>query len=407
MKRMIVFKTNSFPNISETFIVSNIKETIDADFKVNIIVDSINSIENTSQPDLLVQYSLLDLVSKLEQPQGKVNRYIKALKLLLNPVLFYYFIKYSIHKGKKTLDYIFILQFYNQYRAAAAFHVHFATAINPLFELKEIGFLKSKIVITFHGYDEHYLPKDELLKNVINNFNKHVDSITVNTLYLKNKLVSRGFDSTNIKIIPIGIDTFFFHNNKVQIINKEPFKLISVGRLVEIKGHFLGISAIKILKDRGYKIVYTLIGYGNEFKNLQQLVKDLNLENMVLFKGARNQNEIKKMLGEQDLFLMTSTSDKHNRCEAFGLVSLEAQAMGLPVIGFKSGGFPETLVEGKTGITVEDKNIVAMANCIEKFIKNPELLSEMSTNAVSHVNSKFDLKITNQQYIDLYDALKT
>jgi len=66
MKRTIVFKTNSFPNISETFIVSNIVEAIKYGYEVKIIVDAINAKTNTSQPDLLAKYDLLDKVSKFE-----------------------------------------------------------------------------------------------------------------------------------------------------------------------------------------------------------------------------------------------------------------------------------------------------------------------------------------------------
>ncbi|MFK5879880.1 MAG: hypothetical protein QM478_10345, partial [Flavobacteriaceae bacterium] len=148
----IVFKTKSFPNVSETFIVSNIVTSINKGYSFAIIVDEINTKENTSQLNLLEEFSLLDKVFKFSQPKGKRKRYIRTIRYLFNPILFYYFIKYFIYKGEKSLDYIFTLKFYLKYRKARAFHVHFATAINPLIELKEIGFLKSRIIVTFHGY---------------------------------------------------------------------------------------------------------------------------------------------------------------------------------------------------------------------------------------------------------------
>jgi colanic acid/amylovoran biosynthesis glycosyltransferase len=399
---LVIFKTNSFPTISETFIVSNIIAAIDAGFKVKIIVDNLNAINNTSQPDLLEQYGLLDNVFKFEQPRGKINRKIKALYLLLNPSLFYFYLKFSLFKGKKSLDYLFILKFYWKYRNAKAVHVHFATAIQPLFELKEIGFLKSKIVVTFHGYDEHRLPKGELLENLIFNFRNHVDYITTNTQYLKNKLVAKGFLANKIKIIPIGINTKVFKNDASEILGNQPFKIITVGRFVEIKGQSYGIKAVKLLKDRGYKIAYTLVGYGEYLNILQELVSKLNLEDEVTFSGSKNQNEIKALLNEQHLFLMTSTLDKQGRREAFGIVSLEAQAMGLPVIGFKSGGFPETLIEGKTGITVEDKNYDEIADVIELLINNNEKRNKMSLEAINHIKENFDNSIVTTKYLNLY-----
>jgi colanic acid/amylovoran biosynthesis glycosyltransferase len=402
MSNLIVFKTNSFPTFSETFIVSNIREAIDAGFEVKIIVDAINPKTNTSQPNLLARYGLLDKVFKFEQPIGKIIRKIKAVYLLLNPLMLNYFIKYCIFEGRKSLDYVFVLKFYWEYRNAKCFHVHFATAINPLFDLKEIGFLKSKIVITFHGYDEHSLPEGELLKDLIGNFNKHVTHITANTQYLKNKLVAKGFSGNKIKIIPIGIDTHFFESKITEITEQQSFNMITVGRFVELKGQSFGIKAVKLLKDKGYKIAYTLVGYGEELNNLQELVSKLNLDDTITFCGSKNQEEIKALLKEQHLFLMTSTSDKTGRCEAFGVVSLEAQAMGVPVVGFKSGGFPETLIEGKTGITVEDKNHTEMASAIELLINDHEKRNRMSAAAKTHIKDNFDSSKATIKYIELY-----
>ncbi|PIZ07922.1 MAG: hypothetical protein COY56_06520 [Flavobacteriaceae bacterium CG_4_10_14_0_8_um_filter_34_31] len=402
MNNLIVFKTNAFPTFSETFIVSNITAAIDAGFKVKIIVDTINQKSNTSQPAILEEYRLLDKVSKFRQPKGRINRYLKAFKYVLNPLLFYYFLRYLILKKKVSLSYLFILKFYKDFRNTKTFHVHFATAIHPLFELKEIGFLKSNIVVTFHGYDEHGLPKGKPLKNTIHNFNKYVSHITANTQYLKNKLVARGFSEKDIKVIPIGIDTNFFKKTEAINTEIEPFKLITVGRFVEIKGQAYGIETVKLLKDKGYPIVYTLVGYGEELKKLQELVAKLNLEDTVTFFGSGNQDEIKTLLKEQHLFLMTSTSDKSERCETFGVVSLEAQAMGLPIIGFKSGGFPETLVEGITGITVKDKDIEAMASAIENLMLNNDRLLEMGMTAKKHIRDHFDSSIVTCKYLALY-----
>lgn len=402
MNNLIIFKTIAFPTISETFIVSNIVEAVKKGYEVKIIVDSINPKANTSQPNLLTQYGLLDKVSKFEQPRGKVNRYIKAVYFLLNPVLFFYFIRYIKMKKKISLSYIFILRFYLKFKKVKIFHVHFATSIHPLFELKEIGFLKSKIMVTFHGYDEHFLPKGELLKDLIYKFNKYVFQITSNTQYLKNKLEAKGFLANKIKIVPIGIDADFFENDTSEVVEKQIFKIITIGRFVELKGQSYGIKAVKLLKDKGYNIAYTLVGYGEEFSKLEQLVKKLNLEDMVTFCGSKNQDEIKALLKEHQLFLMTSTSDKTERCETFGIVSLEAQAMGVPVVGFKSGGFPETLIECKTGITVEDKNYTEMADIIELLINDQEKRNRMSEAAKKHIKDNFDTSKVTVKYIELY-----
>ena len=89
------------------------------------------------------------------------------------------------------------------------------------------------------------------------------------------------------------------------------------------------------------------------------------------------------------------------RRETFGLVSVEAQAMGIPVVGFNSGGFPETLLEGKTGFAVEDRNVEQLVTKIEYLLGHPSIYSDMSKAAIKHAQ-KFAHDKTTQQYLDLY-----
>lgn len=403
MNNLIIFKTNAFPSISETFIVSNIVETIKMGYEVKIIVDAINTKTNTSQPDMLEQYGLLDKTVKFTQPTQKIFRYVSALYLMLNPFLLYYFLKFWIVKQKKSLDYLFLLKFYWKYRNAKAFHVHFAMAINPLLELKQIGFLRSKILVTFHGYDAHNLPNGKALNKLIQNFDAFVFKITVNSVFLKNILISKGFHESKISIVPIGIDIKFFKNDLPLLVSKDSLKLITVGRLVALKGQEYGLRAVKLLIDKGFSVHYTIVGTGSELAKLMDLTKQMKLETNVTFAGNSSQQEIKQHLLEHQVFLMTSTVNEAGAREAFGVVSLEAQAMGLPVVGFQSGGFPETVIEGETGFIVEDQNVVAMANAIEKFMLDENLLHTISEKAKDHILNTYTFEKTTGQYLKLYE----
>jgi colanic acid/amylovoran biosynthesis glycosyltransferase len=399
----IVFKTNSFPEKTETFIVANIVETIKHGFRISIIVDKIKSKKNSSQPLLIDQYKLLDRVVSFSPPEGKISRYLKAIQLVLNPIIFYFFVKYWLLKKQKSLDYIFILHFYKNFRNTKVFHVHFANTLSPLIELKKIGFLDSLLIVTFHGYDAHFLPKGNNLENLLDDYKNYVDQISVNSSYLKNILVSKGFSIGHIKTIPIGYDSAVFKIEKPKIFNNNPFKIITVGRLEKIKGHEYGIRAIKLLLERGYKIDFSIIGEGSEFKKLKALIKELNLNDTISLMGSKSQLEIKELLKSHQLFLMTSTADENNRREAFGVVSLEAQAMGLPVIGFDSGGFPETIIENKTGILVKDKDYNDLSKSIETLINNAELYKSMSDYAIEHVQKNFNANCTSKKYVDFYN----
>lgn len=400
-KKTIIFKTKSFPTVSETFVVNNVVEAIKNGFKVTIITNKKNDPSLSSQQQLLNEYNISTLTQEYKEPKGKKKRFLKAGGVLLNPVLNYYFIKYVALKKKKSLSLLFQLAYFSSYRTST-FHVHFANALEPLLELKKIGFLKSKILVTFHGYDAYFLPIGKPLENLVNDYKLYVDHITVNSAYLKQLLVEKGFRDSKILIIPMGVDTTIFKpaNTKKEIT--PPLKLITVARLVDLKGIDYGIRVLKKLIDKEHNVQYTLVGEGPEKERLKALCDTLGIASQVHFLGKKSQPEIKSLMEDHHLFLMTSTKDKDGRREAFGVVSLEAQAMELPVIGFKSGGFPETLVEGKTGFLVEDQDVVAMAAAVEKLINNSELLQQMGKQARIHVLQNFSFEKTTKKFLDLY-----
>ena len=106
--------------------------------------------------------------------------------------------------------------------------------------------------------------------------------------------------------------------------------------------------------------------------------------------GQASQNEIKNLLDKSHLFLMTSIADTTGRQETQGVVTAEAQAMGLPVVAFKSGGVPFTVLENKTGLLVAEKDTQAMAHAITTIIENPERYKQMSKAANLWANAQFN-----------------
>jgi len=135
---------------------------------------------------------------------------------------------------------------------------------------------------------------------------------------------------------------------------------------------------------------------------LRQKINDLGLKKEISLKNGGNQNQIIQLLHRHHLFLMTSVTDNTGRAEGQGLVTAEAQATGMPVVGFNSGGVPETIQDGKTGFIVEEGNINNMADAIEKFILNPDLISTFGKEAREFVDRKFNNKTQTQNIIDLY-----
>jgi colanic acid/amylovoran biosynthesis glycosyltransferase len=406
VKPSITFKLNRFPEISETFIVSNIIYAIRQGFNVSVLCDTFLGLSNSSQQEELKHYGVEDkIIPAIKAKQKTIAKFIQLSSFLFKPRNVYFTLKYRAYKSKGFLNCAFILKQYEHLPYNPVFHIHFNPTLESLFDITDIGYINPKVIITFHGYDA-FLETEESFQSKYGVFyKKYVKAVTVNSNYLKKAVLNLGVDEHLIRLIPIGIDSATFKGIPKALIANQQIEIVTVGRLVQLKGHLYGLQTIKRLIEQGYKVHYTIIGEGTERANLEYTTKNLELEKQVTFTGMASQEQIKRYMEKCHIFLMTSTfDDVSKRREAFGLVSVEAQAMGLPVIGFKSGGFPNTIIEGKTGFAVEDRNDKDLAAKIVHLLENPLLYQEMSKSAIDHA-AIFDQKLTTQQYLDLYEEL--
>lgn len=398
----IYFKLKAFPQISETFIVSNLVYAKQKGFDIKIHTDKYLGLKNSSQASLLKENNIEDdVVKAFRFSPNKIVKLLQVFKMLLDFRVLTHVYPYYKLKRKKNLSPLAELYQYRKLKSSVV-HVHFNNALAPLINLKKIGFVNPKCIVTYHGYDAFLHDKKDFQKIYGDFYHQNVVAVTTNSEYLKKQVISLGIQPAKIKVIPIGVD-FKKFKGQAKVLNKtKQIQLITVGRLVQLKGQIYVIRAISELVKQGYHISYSIIGDGHYEKVLKAEVSKLNLQECVNFEGSKSQDEIISYMQAADIFIMSSTyDDLTKRREAFGLVSVEAQAMGLPVIGFNSGGFPDTIIEGQTGFAVEDRSHLAIAEKIKVLSENKELYHQMSLAAIENA-STFDFKHTTQKYLDLY-----
>ena len=102
---------------------------------------------------------------------------------------------------------------------------------------------------------------------------------------------------------------------------------------------------------------------------------------------------------------MTSVYDKIGRRETQGVVTAEAQACGLPVVAFRSGGVPYTIEEGKTGFLAEEKNVLEFTQHLRKLCIDEPLRKKMGQNARKFIEDNFCLSKLAQKQISLYEEV--
>ncbi|MFS0777202.1 glycosyltransferase family 4 protein [Neobacillus sp. 3P2-tot-E-2] len=271
-----------------------------------------------------------------------------------------------------------------------------------------------KIILSLHSVTFISPPymKDEMLPYYLDQAN----AIVVNSRFLRNHLIEKTNCNTNkIFVNYLGVNTDQF-KPKWQLDSTAPLEIIKqelgvsnnkvllyVGRLVEIKGvhYILEVMPELIKADPTIRLI--IAGsprehkvYSEHLRNLAESVKD-----HVVFTSFIPNDKIHELFQVSDLLLVPSAQN-----EAFGLVNLEAMSTGIPVIATKSGGMPEIIDHGKTGLLIDPSNVSEeLIKHIPDLLSNPGKLEQMGKESVLRVRNYFTWQHTVERLLKLYRNL--
>ncbi|MCX6797642.1 MAG: glycosyltransferase family 4 protein [Candidatus Falkowbacteria bacterium] len=164
--------------------------------------------------------------------------------------------------------------------------------------------------------------------------------------------------------------------------------LLSLGRLVKRKGFDSVLAVLKDLPaDLAAKIVYVIIGQGPEEERLRALAT-----NQVIFVGAATEAEKWAWLELADIFIMPARDlrDLDGDFEGFGIVYLEANLCGRPVIAGASGGVSDAVVDGLNGLLVDPDNLGEIRDAIIKLASDKELRAKLGRQGQERAQTKFN-----------------
>ena len=170
----------------------------------------------------------------------------------------------------------------------------------------------------------------------------------------------------------------------------------TISELHKNKGLEYLIRAVKILcQSAAADLTLVIIGEGEERKNLEDLIKELKLENTVFLLGRRE--NAAQYLKAFDIFTLTSVT------EAFPYTILEAGAAGLPVVASGVGGIPEIIKSMESGILVKPRSPSEIAKALEFFLANPAKMSQFGQTLQQRVVKEFSTTRMVKQTIDVYN----
>lgn len=396
----IAIIVTEFPALSETFILEQIIGIIKAGHSVEIFAKT-GSMRDKEHADIK-KYNLRQCTHYFPtMPSNRIIRVGKAFWLgLVNfPKAPIKLIRAFDYKRFKTFRQVYtLIPFLN--KKFDIIHCHFGPNGILGTDLKLLG-VKGKFLTSFHGYDVNNYPIT-YGKDVYRTLFALGDFFTANTQFTKNQAIDLGGKGEKIEILHEGFDADKFKFSKKTLGVNQSIKLLTIGRLVEKKGHKYALIAIAKVYKKFKNIHYTIAGNGPLHSELEAQANFLGINQIVEFAGNINQYQANNLYKQSHIFILPSITSNNSDREGQALVLQEAQACGLPVLATRHNGIPEGVIEGKSAFLVREKDADALAEKLEYLITNPQLWQQMGQAGRDFVEQSFTSKVLNQQLIDLY-----
>jgi colanic acid/amylovoran biosynthesis glycosyltransferase len=277
-------------------------------------------------------------------------------------------------------------------------HAHFGPVGNSFRFAREL--FRAPLVVSFHGYDFTSVPRREG-SDVYQRLFATADLVTVNSAFTRGELDKLGCPSEKIVLLHVGLNPGEFKFRERTTRPGEPVRLLSVGRLVEVKGHEYAIRAVAKLRSQFADLRYEIIGEGPLRKALEELARELGVAGVVSFHGALGTRQVRDWLDRAQIFIMPSVT-ANGAQEGQGLALQEAQACGLPVVATRHGALPEGLIEGYPGFLVPERDADALAERIAYLLQHPGDWPRMGCEGRKFVEANYDIRQLNQKLVNIY-----
>ena len=265
------------------------------------------------------------------------------------------------------------------------------------------------LVLLYHGFDlERQLQANS---TIAIKALRDCDLIITNSHFNHKRYANLFPHADQTKILNPGVNTNVFkpdNNLKLDLnVLKLPFQhshvILAVGRLVEKKNHDLVLRCLPKVLERFPELLYIIVGDGPESQYLQELSVRLNINKNVLFYGSEVEKNLVSIYNICDIFVLPSKERKMDNqgkidAETFGIVFMEANACGKPVIGGNSGGIPDAIVNGVTGYLVNPSDENELAEKINELLSDKEKAKRMGEAGRKRAVKEFDWTVVAKRF---------
>jgi len=250
-----------------------------------------------------------------------------------------------------------------------------------------------RLSMTLHGPAEFVDPEGFAIREKV----RAAELVCTISYFGRSQIMLWSFPSDwhKLEVTPLGVDGSGWKRAEFRE-QPEPFELISVGRLTEIKGYSLLLDAVAQLRSERREVRLTLAGDGPDRASLEHQARQLGIADRVVFAGWRTQDELRGLYCQSDAFAMSSFA------EGVPVVLMEAMATGLPCVAPRINGIPELIRDGVDGLLFTASNTQELVSAIGTLMDNPELRRCMAESSRDQIADKYDLQKNVVQLSEIF-----
>ncbi|MBU3688574.1 MAG: glycosyl transferase family 1 [Acidimicrobiales bacterium mtb01] len=280
-------------------------------------------------------------------------------------------------------------------------HAHFGP--DGAFALRTADRHRLPLVVSFHGYDA-VRPDSTFTTRGGRFWLRHraelfgrASLLLANSEFVRSHLIALGAESDKVRVQRIGVDLAQYSATGP----RPDANVLFVGRLASVKGIDIAVRAMSLVTKQLPTARFTVVGDGPLRPDMEALARDLGIE--VHWTGALPIERVRQELARATIVLAPSNVSPDGQREALGLSLVEAQACGIPVVASRSGGIPETVLDGVTGLLAAEGSVEETAEHVLRLLRDPDLRHRLGEAGRGHVSRDFDLPEQSRRLARFYD----
>lgn len=258
---------------------------------------------------------------------------------------------------------------------------------------------KTDYFVSVHGSDLFPL-KSGILRMIAAKTLVNASAVFANSKNTEKEMRILTGDGINSLVIPLGVDTGLFKPSELE---REAHTALFVGRLVQVKGVRYLIDAFEIVLESFPDAKLKIIGEGELMGELRDRVNQLGMDNSVFFLGGMDWGGVIEHYHGCEIFVFPSITADDGSVEGLGVALIEALSCEMAAVASDSGGIPDIIKCGETGLLVGEKDIEGLACAIISLFNDRRLAKRLGKNGRKWIKMNYSRTKIAQKIKKAYD----